>query len=506
MFRVRKITDPLVPLFNKIVEDGLLPQNIHSALKCSKNIKYPPFVYNLLKTHKWAFCHFGIFMEKLLQEMNNNEKWKDNIYKIYINTSLCFTEDNISPIVSEKDVYESIGRFVNISKYFIDFAKEKEITYDLEYKCENISLMGHPDLVINGGFEIYDIKTTTKFDGVKMKHGALLQICAYLALARASGIHPTKIGIILPLQQITLTYDLEKIDYDHKPFLEFLLGCIQPRLHTTNEKLEMMAWTGIIGNHINKIDKSVYKSLLKFYVHETYSRPCQLFLRGNRGARSITLTDEDIVQSLSYVFQHNIKFFVHSPYTINLCYPCGRKTKTELPWATNILREDLKWTKIAGGKGVVVHTGKGMGMSDKDAYDAMYTSILSVLDEASEECPLLLETPCDKGTELCGTVESLAEFYLRFSSEERKRFKICVDTCHVFAADYLPSIYLENFTSFSEKIGIESIALIHLNDAQWGKGSCHDGHAWPGTGCIGLGEMLKTIRWCSSHKIPMVNE
>ncbi len=502
MLRVRQITDPLVPNTTKIIKDGLLPSNIEQILSSKKTVRYPPFVYTLKKKYGWAFSHFGIFTEHLIRAMLKHE-WKDNIYKLYLETSHLYTDDDISETVSKKDIYDSMGRFVNISKYVADDLDDKKILYDQEYIHDVV--MGHPDLVTVGVSEIYDIKTTTKFESISMKNGTLLQLCAYLALARASGYNPKKIGVVLPFQQRTLTYDLEVTEYDHQPFLSLLLQVAKPCIYTIQEKAELTLLLPVIGAHTHKIGGSVYKSLLDFYSNGIYTRPCQIFMRGNRGARSIKLKDKDIAETVSFIYQHKIKYFTHSPYTINLCHPCGRKTldKDPCPWATNILQEDLELTNVTDGCGVVVHTGKAMELSEKDAYDQMYYSILSVLDAATERCPLLLETPCDKGTELCGTLETLAEFYLRFTIEQRKRFKICVDTCHVFAAGYQPYEYLSTFSTLT---GAESIGLIHLNDAQWAKGSSHDGHAWIGRGCIGMTEMLKTIRWCVDRNIPMVHE
>jgi deoxyribonuclease-4 len=430
--------------------------------------------------------------------------WKDGAYDLYIQIAKEYTYDDITAIVPRKTFYSIMGRLTNIYKYITADFSESKMIYEQEYK--HSLLCGHPDVVIGDHSAVYDVKTVTKFDGLNTKRQAVLQISAYIALARASGHNPDFAGIILPYQQQTLVYDLRYAEYDHLPLLNYLIEQARPRIYTMEQKLQYFQYQHLIGSHTNKVKGKIYDSLINFYSTYPGTAPCQLFLRGNRGAKTVKITDTDISQTLEYVFNYNIKFYVHASYAINLCHPRGIKTKNrdDVPWATNILSEDLLYTSNAGGRGVVVHTGKAMHLTEEQGYAEMHNGVLTVLDAATEKCPLLIETPCDKGTELCGTPESLASFYNGFTMEQQKKIKICIDTCHVFAAGYLPYDYL---TKFAELVGgPQPIALIHLNDAQWAKGSCHDGHQSPGMGCIGLAEMLKAVQWCAQHGIPMVHE
>ena len=503
MLRVRQIIEPLVPRFDELLKQDLLPPNIELLFDSNKLVRYPPFVYTLKKKYSWAFSHHGIFMEMLLREMLTGADWKSNLYKLFLKTASFYTYSDISGIVTKKDLYDTLGRYVNISKYITTDFGTRKLLYDQEYAVDVLS--GHPDIVVSGHTEIYDVKTTTKFNSPAMKKLTILQLSAYLSLERAMGHNPTVIGVILPFQQETLLYNLEYTDYNHKPFLDLLLQLARPRISSVSQQMEFALYTSYIGSHTKKIGGSVYKTLLSYYQDRPFTCPCQIFMRGNVTARKIILTDKEIAESLTYILQYDIRFFVHAPYIINLCHPCGNKTKDLVPkaWAIDLLREELQLAVVVGGRGVVVHTGKGMHLTEKEATDQMYNSVLQVLDSATDNCPLLLETPVDKGSELCGTPESMSAFYQLFSSEQHKRFKICVDTCHIFAAGYYPYDYL---IKLSTLIGAEAIGLIHLNDAQWMKGSAHDGHSWIGKGCIGMGEMLKAIKWCVEREIPMVHE
>ena len=84
-----------------------------------------------------------------------------------------------------------------------------------------------------------------------------------------------------------------------------------------------------------------------------------------------------------------------------------------------------------GGRGVVVHTGT-KGKNDEEwAIDMMEKNIRKVLPYVHTRCPLLLETPCGEGTEICWTLESLSQFFDRFTNEEVKKLGMCLDSAHV---------------------------------------------------------------------------
>jgi endonuclease IV len=67
---------------------------------------------------------------------------------------------------------------------------------------------------------------------------------------------------------------------------------------------------------------------------------------------------------------------------------------------------------------------------------------------------IILETAAGQGTELITTknnsLEEFSSFYNRFSEEDKNYIKICVDTCHIYAAGYDISTEEEVRTFFQE--------------------------------------------------------
>src|SRR5690606_33185561 len=99
--------------------------------------------------------------------------------------------------------------------------------------------------------------------------------------------------------------------------------------------------------------------------------------------------------------------------------------------------------------------------------------------------------------------QDLGAFFYRFTSTERKKLGLCVDTCHVFASGVDPLTYLKHWETYVKDIPIR---LIHFNDSATVQGSHKDRHATPGTGYIGMAKLDAIAKWCYDRNIPMVRE
>ena len=260
-----------------------------------------------------------------------------------------------------------------------------------------------------------------------------------------------------------------------------------------------------IGSHISRLkSESLSECMTNFAVncHANGNVPCQMFLRNpHRGSDAITGSDFDMV---SHVIEANdIRYYTHAAYIINLSKPTTKRNPNSDKWIMSLLTKDLENTAKMGGRGVVVHVGKYLESTVVDATNKMEFYIRRTLESATERCPLLLETAAGQGTELLSTIEEMSSFYSRFSEDDKKRFKICVDTCHVFSAGYDPLDYLERW----HQLHPNSIGLVHFNDSEREKGSRVDRHSYyMKGGYIGFDRLMKVAQWCLEHNIDMVTE
>jgi len=254
-----------------------------------------------------------------------------------------------------------------------------------------------------------------------------------------------------------------------------------------------------IGTHIHK-SGSFIGSLLEFYEADpkNKTRPVQMFSGAAQWWRRPKVKDDDAIQTIEYVKVNDLQIFIHSLYLINLCWEPEAFAEKALP----CLQWEFANGKKLGFKGVVVHCGKSCKMDLKKAMNNMFKNLATVLDSVDPACPLLLETTSGQGTETCWEYEALSAFYDRFNAKQKKKIKICVDTCHVFAAGHDPAKFIEDW----DKDHPDSIVLVHFNDSKDKCGCKKDRHERPGKGEIGLEKMCAVARWCFENNIPMVME
>ena len=119
---------------------------------------------------------------------------------------------------------------------------------------------------------------------------------------------------------------------------------------------------------------------------------------------------------------------------------------------------------------------------------------------------ILLENSAGQKGSIGSKLEELGEILDKLSS---MTYCVCLDTCHAFASGYdlsTEEACKQFFSEFDEKVGLEVLKFIHLNDSKYEIGSHLDRHELVGNGKIGI-EGFKTI---INHKIigdiPMVME
>jgi deoxyribonuclease-4 len=98
-----------------------------------------------------------------------------------------------------------------------------------------------------------------------------------------------------------------------------------------------------------------------------------------------------------------------------------------------------------------------------------------------------LETTAGQGTNLGHRFEHVALMIEGVEADDR--LAVCYDTCHTLAAGYdfrTPTGYAKVFTQFDETIGLDRLAVFHLNDSKQGLGSRRDRHEHIGEGSVGL--------------------
>jgi deoxyribonuclease-4 len=198
----------------------------------------------------------------------------------------------------------------------------------------------------------------------------------------------------------------------------------------------------------------------------------------------------------------NIILSVHISYTINIA-----SDPNNYSWGIMQFIEEIKIASMIGAFAVVVHLGKQLDITKEVALNNMFINLLKVLDLTKNlDIRILIETSTGQGSEMCYDLDEFASFFKKIKNH---RIGICLDTCHIFNAGYdiRTKETTENYLKlFEQKIGINNIKLIHLNDSYNDLGMKIDRHQNIGRGYIGIEGIKQIIMFFTSLNIPIVLE
>ena len=230
----------------------------------------------------------------------------------------------------------------------------------------------------------------------------------------------------------------------------------------------------------------------------------QIFITNPQARKTTKRSDEELSAIRHYAKQKNVKIVIHAPYLLNMAHPFDKDG-----WIIKSLLEHLSVSEKMGAIGVIIHMGKYLHLDKSEAIANTYHNIRYALDNSPKDSTLIMETSSGQGTELGYKLEELKIIYDKFTSEDKKRLKICVDTCHVFASGYdltTEKKVKEFIKLFDKLIWWNHVVLIHLNDSKFGLGSRLDRHEILGEGDIGLKGLEVMIKFASKANIPLVLE
>jgi deoxyribonuclease-4 len=193
--------------------------------------------------------------------------------------------------------------------------------------------------------------------------------------------------------------------------------------------------------------------------------------------------------------------FLHAPYLVNV----AARDTTVLERSVANLEFALARGARLGARGVVVHTGSSGGDDRALALERASTTLLHLLDRV-EGCDLLVELTAGSGNLLASTVEEIVE--LIAACEAHPRVRVCIDTCHLFAAglDITRPEARRVLRSQLQDLDPARVTLLHVNDSRDPVGSRRDRHARIGRGEIGIDALAAVARLPELAHAPLVIE
>lgn len=235
-----------------------------------------------------------------------------------------------------------------------------------------------------------------------------------------------------------------------------------------------------IGSHVSFSDKGLLTAAEEAVSYG--SSTFMIYTGAPQNTRRKPIDSLYIEEGKALMEQSGIhEIVVHAPYIVNL----GSYKEDTFELAVSFLQEEIRRTDYIGVRNIVLHPG---AYTDKDAEYGIariaegLNEVLSGTKETNVN--IALETMAGKGTEIGRSFEELAAIIDKV--HDNHRLTVCMDTCHMHDAGYDLINDLDGVLEhFDHVVGLDRVAVVHVNDSKNSRGAGKDRHAPVGAGWLG---------------------
>ena len=256
-----------------------------------------------------------------------------------------------------------------------------------------------------------------------------------------------------------------------------------------------------IGSHVGMSGKEMLLGSAK----EAKSYGANVFMvytGAPQNTRRKDISELKIKEAWGYMKENGLEeIVIHAPYIINL----GNTVKPETyEIGEKFLAKELERTSAMGSHVMVLHPGAHVGAGVDAGIAQIVNGINNVLTKDTDVY-IALETMAGKGSEIGRNFEELARIYDGVKYNDKLR--VCFDTCHVNDSGYdLVNDLSGTFEQFDKIIGLDQIAVLHINDSKNPCGAAKDRHENIGFGNIGFDTLKEIIYMKEFENIPKILE
>ena len=201
----------------------------------------------------------------------------------------------------------------------------------------------------------------------------------------------------------------------------------------------------------------------------------QLFAQSPRMWRFPAHAEEDLARFRERRAEAGIgAVLVHALYLCNLATPdevvFGKSLET--------MRATVDAACAIEADGVVFHVGSHLGTGFEAGLERCVPALREVLEHCSETTWLLVENSAGAGGTVGRSIEELAAIVDALDRHER--LGICLDSCHLYVSGVDvgdPKLVASTLKEVDERIGLDRLRALHVNDAAAPLGSNRDRHA-----------------------------
>lgn len=236
----------------------------------------------------------------------------------------------------------------------------------------------------------------------------------------------------------------------------------------------------LVGGHVSiagGLDKAISRGeTQEFVVIQTFASSPRSFTATNYTNEQINAFNKAMKAS-KIVKQ----LFFHAIYLLNLA--------SQKPYLLDLSIKSLVGYLNFGVKvnctGTIFHVGSSKDLEFKDVKDQVVVAIKQVLAQTPKSQFLIMESAAGSGNVIGDSLEELSWLYKQVNSS---RFKVCLDTQHLWASGVNVAdkeIFGKWLKQFDQQIGIDNLMCLHVNDSKSSLGSNLDRHENIGMGLIG---------------------
>jgi len=258
----------------------------------------------------------------------------------------------------------------------------------------------------------------------------------------------------------------------------------------------------LLGVHVST-EGRIYEAVER--AHQLGCNTMQIFARNPQRWRDNFLGQTDIAEFNQRQDTFKTKpLFIHISYLINLASPNPRLYEASI----EAYIEDILEAGLLKADYIVTHMGSHKETSEKAGIKRLIDA-LNIIIEKTKNCPvgILLENTSGSGSWLGYKFSHQKEIIDGLKRKER--VGLCFDTAHAYLAGYDISTkdgLLNTLDEIDKSVGINSIKLIHLNDARGELDSRHDRHDHIGKGSIGLEGIKRIVNHPKLRNLPFILE
>jgi deoxyribonuclease IV len=165
---------------------------------------------------------------------------------------------------------------------------------------------------------------------------------------------------------------------------------------------------------------------------------------------------------------------VHALYLVNLASPKDDFYEKSV----TTMSSTMDAACAIGADGVIFHVGSHLGAGLEAGLERAVPALEEILRHCSDTTWLLLENSAGAGGTIGRSLDELAALFEACGRHER--LGLCLDSCHLWVSGYdvTDRAALDGLLGeLDERIGLDRLRALHVNDAQAALGSNRDRHA-----------------------------